>query len=405
MSVVAGLDLGTGKTCVAVGEVDEHGVAIAGVGTASSRGLRKGVIVHVESTVTAISKAVAEAEAMAGCQIRHVVASIGGAHLRGLTSHGVVAVRNGEVSGGDLRRVLDAARAVALPADREVLHVLPQEYVIDRQEGIKEPVGIAGVRLEAKVHIVTSQSAAAQTLIKCCRQAGLVVDDVLLGSLAAADAVLTPEEKDLGVALVDIGAGTADVVIFHAGAVKYTSTLPLGGGHLTNDIAAGLRTPTVEAEKIKQRYGCARAAGVDAHVSIEVPSVGDREPRIVRRRTLCEIIEPRVEEIFTLVEREIARSGYEESLASGVVLTGGTAQLDGIADAAEIIFRLPVRIGLPHHVTALEDLVTSPAHATAIGLVLAGGNGRGGVRMMPAAAAGVIGRTRERVTEWIRDFF
>jgi cell division protein FtsA len=405
MSAVAGLDLGTGKACVVVGEVDEHGVAVAGVGTAPSRGLRKGVIVHVESTVTAIRKAIAEAETMAGCQIRHVVASIGGAHLRGVTSHGVVAVRNGEVSSGDVRRVLDAARAVALPTDREVLHVLPQEYLIDEQEAIKEPVGIAGVRLEAKVHIVSSQVAAAQNLIKCCRQAGLAVDDVVLASLASADAVLTPEEKDLGVALVDIGAGTTDIVIFHAGAVRFTGTLPLGGGHLTNDIAAGLRTPTAEAEKIKQRYGWARAAAVDPHTAIEVPSVGDRDPRVLPRKVLCQIIEPRVEEIFMLVRREIARSGFEDGLASGIVITGGTALLGGLTEVAEGIFRLPVRVGLPHHVTALEDLVASPPYATAIGLVLSGGETGQGVRVRATPAAGVIGRARERMTEWLRDFF
>ncbi len=278
MPLVAGLDLGTWKTCVLVGNVTEHGIAVSGFGTAQSRGLRKGVVVHVESTVAAIRKAVAEAEAMAGCEIRHVVASVGGAHVRGLTSHGVVAVRNGEISDGDVNRVLDAAGAVALPAEREVLHVLPQEFIIDEQEGIKEPLGITGVRLEAKVHIVTAQMSAAQNLVKCCKHAGLAVDDVVLGPLASADAVLTPEEKDLGVALVDVGGGTTDLVIFHGGAVKHTAVLPLGGGHLTNDIAAGLRTPTVEAEKIKHRFGCARAANVPRHVSIEVPSVGDREP-------------------------------------------------------------------------------------------------------------------------------
>ncbi len=405
MGAVAALDLGTGQACVVVGEVDERGVALVGVGTAPSRGLRKGVIVDVESTVTSIQKAIAEAETMAGCQIRRVVTSIGGAHLRGVTSHGVVAVRNGEVSSGDVRRVLDAARAVALPADRQVLHVLPQEFLIDDQEGIKEPIGIAGVRLEAKVHIVTSQSAAAHTLIKCCRQAGLSVDDVSLGSLAAADAVLTPEERDLGVALIDIGAGTTDIVLFHGGSVRYSATLPLGGGHLTNDIAAGLRTPTAEAEKIKQRYGRARAAGIDDHASIEVPSVGDRDARILPHQVLCQIIEPRVEEIFSLVSREIGRSGFEDGLASGVVLTGGTALLDGIADVAEGIFRLPVRIGSPHHVTALEDLVASPSYAAAIGLILAGGDHARPVRRMAPHPTTMLGRTRERVTEWLRDFF
>ena len=403
--MVAALDLGTAKTCVVVGEVSERGIEVCGLGEAPSRGLRKGVIVHVESTVQAIRKAVAEAEQMARCEIRHVTVSIGGAHIRGLSSHGVVAVRNGEVSAGDLNRVLDAARAVALPAEREVLHVLPQEYIIDDQEGLREPVGIAGVRLEAKVHIVTSQVAAAQNLVKCCKQAGLVVDDVVLGALASADAVLTAEEKDLGVALVDVGAGTTDVVIFHGGAVRHTASLPLGGQHLTNDIAAGLRTPTVEAERIKQRFGCARAAVVERHVEIEVPSVGNRDPRVLSRHILCEIIEPRVEEIFQLVAREIIRSGYEEVLASGVVLVGGTVLLERIGDVAERVLRLPVRIGVPHHVSALADLVTSPIHATAIGLLLAGGNGGKPVRLHAARADGLLGRVRHRMEEWLRDFF
>ena len=404
-ALVAGLDLGTFKTCVVVGTVAPEGVEVIGLGTALSRGLRKGVIVNVESTVAAIRKAVAEAEAMAGCEIRQVVASVAGAHVRGLASHGVVAVRNGEVSSGDVGRVLDAAGAVALPADREVLHVLPQEFVIDDQDGIKEPLGMAGVRLEAKVHIVTAQVAAAQNVLKCCRQAGLVVDDMILEPLAAADAVLTPEEKDLGVALVDIGGGTTDVVIFHAGVVKYTAILPLGGTQLTNDIAAGLRTPTVEAEKIKQRFGCARAAKVPRHTEIEVPSVGEREPRVLSRHVLCEIIEPRVEEIFTLVGREILRSGYEDKLASGVVLTGGSALLDGVADVAEQVLRLPVRTGVPQHVTALADLVVSPLYATAIGLVLAGASGGRPSRVVPTRNNGFVGRARHRMTEWLRDFF
>jgi cell division protein FtsA len=363
--MVAALDLGTAKTCVVVGAVSERGIEVCGLGEAPSRGLRKGVIVHVQSTVQAIRKAVEEAEAMAGCEIRHVTASIGGGHIRGLSSHGVVAVRNGEVALGDLNRVLDAARAVAVPADREVLHVLPQEYIIDDQEGLKEPIGIAGVRLEAKVHVV----------------------------------------KELGVALVDVGAGTTDVVIFHGGAVRHTASLPLGGQHLTNDIAAGLRTPTAEAEKIKQRFGCARAAVVERHVEIEVPSVGNREPRVLSRHILCEIIEPRVEEIFQLVAREIIRSGYEEVLASGVVLVGGTVLLDHIEDVAEQVLRLPVRIGVPHHVHALADLVASPIHAASIGLLLAGGNGGKPVRLHAGRGDGLLGRVRHRMGEWLRDFF
>lgn len=404
-ALVAGLDLGTSKACVLVGGLSDHGIEVVGLGTSLSRGLRKGAIVHVDSTVAAIRKAVAEAEAMAGCEIRRVVASISGPSIRGLTSHGVVAVRNGEVSMGDVGRVLDAAGAIALPSDREVLHVLPQEFIIDEQDGIKEPVGMAGVRLEAMVHIVSTQAAAAANVIKCCRKAGLVVDDVVLEPLAAAEAVLTPEERDLGVALVDLGGGTTDVVIFHAGAVRYTAILPLGGAHLTNDIAAGLRTPTSEAEKIKQRFGCARAAKVPRETSIEVPGVGEREARVLSRRILCAIIEPRVEEIFSLVAREIARSGHEQSLASGVVLTGGTALLDGITDVAEEILHLPVRIGVPQHVTALADLVASPVYAAAIGLVHAGASGGRPARVVSTRDDGLLGRARHRMTEWLREFF
>jgi cell division protein FtsA len=404
-ALVAGLDLGTSKACVLVGDVSDRGVEVVGLGTAPSRGLRKGVIVHVDSTVAAIRKAVAEAEAMAGCAIHQVVASMAGAHVRGLTSHGVVAVRGGEVSAGDVDRVLDAARAVALPADREVLHVLPQEFIIDDQEGIKEPVGMAGVRLEAKVHIVTTKVSAAQNVLKCCKQAGLAVDDIVLAPLAAADAVLTPEEKDLGVALVDIGCGTTDVMIFHAGAVRHTAILPLGGAHLTNDIAAGLRTPTIEAEKIKQRFGCARAAKVPHHTAIEVPGVAEREPRVLSRHILCEIIEPRVEEIFTLVSREVIRSGYEGNLASGVVLTGGSALLDSVTDVAEAVLRQPVRIGVPQHVTALADLVGSPLYAAAVGLVLGVASGGRPGRGVSMRAHDLLGRVRHRMTEWLREFF
>jgi cell division protein FtsA len=404
-ALIAGLDLGTSKTTVLVGSVGDHGVDVLGLGTAPSRGLRKGVIVHLDSTVAAIQKAVAEAEAMAGCEVRNVVASISGAHIRGVTSHGVVAVRNGEVSASDIDRVLDAARAVALPADREVLHVLPQEFIIDDQEGIREPLGMAGVRLEAKVHIVTAQASASQNVLKCCRKAGLTVADVVLEPLAAADAVLTPEEKDLGVAMVDVGCGTTDVMLFHGGAVRHTAVLPLGGAHLTNDIAAGLRTPTVEAEKIKQRFGCARASKVPAHTSIEVPSVADREPRVLSRHILCEIIEPRVEEIFTLVSREIIRSGLEGSLASGVVLTGGTALLDSVGEVAEQVLRLPVRIGVPQHVMSLADLVATPAHAASIGLVVAGAMGGGLGRVTLTRDQGLIGRVRGRMTDWLREFF
>src|SRR5437879_3463090 len=325
--LVIGLDVGTYKIGVIVAEVVEGGVEVVGIGTAASRGLRKGVVVNIEKTVEAIRRAVEEAELMAACEIRSVIAGSAGSHIKGFNSHGVVAVRSREVASGDVERVVDAARAVALPTDQEVLHVLPQEFIVDDQDGIKQPVGMAGVRLEAKVHIITASVTSTQNIIKCCERSGLQVADLVLEPLAAAEAVVTPEERELGVALVDIGGGTTDIVVFHNGAVKHTAVLPIGGNHLTNDIATGLRTPFADAEKIKQRFGCALSNMVARTETIEVPSVGGRSPRILSRHILAEIIEPRVEEIFALVAREVARSGYEDILASGVVVTGGSTVL------------------------------------------------------------------------------
>ena len=371
--ILVGLDIGTTKICAIVSEVTEEGTLnIIGVGSSQSRGLRKGVVVDIESTVESIKKAVEEAELMAGCEIHTVYTGIGGAHIKGFNSHGVVAVKATEVSAGDLERVLDAARAVALPMDRQVVHVLPQEFVVDDQDGIKQPIGMAGVRLEAKVHIITASVTSTQNVVKCCERSGLSVADLVLEPLAAAEAVVTPEERELGVALVDIGGGTTDIVVFHNGAVKHTAVLPIGGNHLTNDIATGLRTPFADAEKIKQRFGCALSNMVARTETIEVPSVGGRSPRILSRHILAEIIEPRVEEIFALVAREVARSGYEDILASGVVVTGGSTVLEGVPELAEQVFHLPVRLGVPLSVGGLVDVVSSPMYATGVGLILHG---------------------------------
>ena len=399
--LVVGLDIGTYKVSAIVAEIGDDGIEIVGVGTAPSRGLRKGVVVNIDATVDSIGRAVAEAEVMAGCEIRTVYTGIAGAHVKSFNSHGVVAVKSAEVGSSDVDRVLNAARAVALPMDRQVVHVLPQEFIVDEQDGIKEPLGMAGVRLEAKVHIITASITSTQNILRCCQRSGLHVAGIVLEPLASAEAVLTPEERELGVTLVDVGGGTTDIVVFHNGAVKHTAVLPIGGSHLTNDIATGLRTPFAEAEKIKQRFGCAMSSMISRSDTIEVPSVGGRGPRILSRQILAEIIEPRVEEIFSLVSREVARSGFEEILASGVVVTGGSTILDGVPELAEQVFHLPVRRGVPLGVRGLVDVVASPMHATGVGLILFGlresGNG--------VAAGRLWGRMRQRVNEFLREFF
>ena len=404
--LVVGLDVGTYKIGVIVAELAEGGVEITGIGTAVSRGLKKGVVVNIEATVESIRRAVDEAELMAGCEIRTVIAGAAGSHLKGFNSHGVVAVKNREVAPGDVERVIDAARAVALPADREVLHVLPQEFIVDDQDGIKEPVGMAGVRLEARVHIVTGGVSSGQNLVKCCNRAGLHVRDVLGGPLAAAEAVLTPEERELGVALVDLGAGTTSVSVVHAGAIRHTAVLPVGGGHVTNDLAAALRTPFGEAERLKQRHGSALVQTAPVDQTIEVAGVGGREPHLLSRRALADVIEPRAEEMLLLVKHEIERAGCDGLLTSGLVLTGGGAALAGLTELTERVFHLPVRLGVPLHLTGLVDAVASPMYSTAVGLVLHGLRQQG-----PAAARGgdgvrgQIGVVRQRMVEWLREFF
>ena len=368
--IVVGLDVGTTKICAVVAAVDDDAKCeIIGIGTTPSKGLRKGVVINIDSTVASIKKAVEEAELMAGVPIQGVYAGIAGGHIKGFNSHGVVAVKTREVSKKDVERVIDAAQAVAMPLDREVIHILPQEYIVDDQDGIIDPLGMSGVRLEARVHIVTGAVTSAQNIIKSCHKAGLDVLDIVLEPLAAADAVLTEEEKELGVALVDIGGGTTDVAIFGDGSIKHTAVLALGGINLTNDIAYGLRTPATEADKIKRQYGCALVEMVEEDEIVEVLSVGGHKPRGISRIALAEIIEPRAEEFFDLINREILKSGYDDRIASGVVLTGGTVLLSGMTELAEQVFNLPVRRGLPMDIGGLVDVVNSPMYATAVGLV------------------------------------
>jgi len=367
--IIVGLDIGTTKIACIAGEVTEDGVDIIGIGTAPSRGLRRGVVVNIDATVQSIQQAVDEAENMAGCEISAVYAAISGAHVRGLNSHGIVAVKDKEVRDSDVARVIEAAKAVAIPADREVLHVLPQQYVVDDQDGIRDPLGMAGVRLEAKVHIVTTAVSSAQNVVKCANRCGLEVADIVLEPLASAQAVLDEDEKELGVALVDVGGGTCDIAVYCDGAIVHTGVLPLGGGHVTNDIATVLRTPLDSAEKIKKKYGIASRSFVEDGETMEVPSVGGRGPRVVPRLRLVEVIEPRIEEIFEHVKKELIRSGYCDALAAGVVLTGGATAMEGVAEVAELVLGLPTRRGIPGKVGGLVDVVKSPAYSTGVGLV------------------------------------
>lgn len=403
-SLVVGLDIGTTKICTVVGEVASGQANIIGIGTFPSKGIRKGVVINIESTVQSIKKAVEEAELMADCHITSVYAGIAGGHIKGINSHGVIAVKNREITSNDVKRVIDAASAVAIPMDREVIHIIPQEFIVDDQDGIKDPVGMSGVRLEGRVHIVTGAITSAQNIVKCANRAGLDVDDIVLEQLGSSDAVLTPEEKELGAAIVDIGGGTTDLVIFSSGAIKHTAVFALAGNHITNDISVGLRTPVEEAEKIKIRYGCALASLVRKDETIEVPSVGGRKPRILSRQTLAEIIEPRVEEILSLVRDELVKMGYGNLLASGVILTGGSAILEGIPELAEQVFNLPVRRGTPIGIGGLVDLVNSPIYATGVGLVLYGSRHMAQSRFK-VGEGNVFRKVTQRMKEWIGEFF
>ena len=370
--IIVGLDIGTTKICAVVGDVSPDGVEIIGMGSHPSEGLRKGVVINIEHTVNSIKEAIEEAETMAGCEISSVYAGIAGGHIKGFNTPGVIALKEKEVTKKDIDRVIEAASAVAIPMDREVIHTLVQEFIVDDQDGILDPLGMAGVRLEAKVHIVTGAVTSAQNIIKCANKAGLDVYDIVLESIASSEAVLTKEERNLGSALIDFGGGTTDMALFSRGAIKHTSVLALGGDNLTYDIAVGLRTPKLDAEKIKIKYGCAVSSMIGKDEIVEVPGVGGRKPRTLSRQILGEILEPRVEEIFALIHGELERSGYQERAGSGVVVTGGSAELPGVSEIAEQIFNAPARVGYPEGIVGLTDLVNKPMYATAVGLVLYG---------------------------------
>ncbi len=405
--IVVGLDVGTSKICAVVGEIAEAGVHVIGIGTHPSQGLRKGVVVNIEATVASIKRAVEEAELMAGVDISHVYVGIAGGHIHSLNSPGVIAVKGREVDDEDVARVIEAAKAVAIPTDREVIHTLPQEFVVDDQGGILDPRGMTGVRLEAKVHIITAATSAMQNLVKCCNRAGLDVLGVTLESLASAEAVLSQDEKDLGAILIDFGGGTTDTAVFAGGAIRHTSVLPLGGFNLTKDIAIGLRTPDSAAEKIKRRHGVCLVSRVGRDDTIEVEQTGGRKPRVMARQILAEIIEARVEEIFSLTDNEIARHGLKEKASSGLVLTGGSSMIEGAVELAEQVFNLPTRIGLPVGVSGLTDVIASPAYSTAVGLVLHGArqeDGGGRTRRVKETPQS-LNRLLAKFRDWLKEAF
>jgi cell division protein FtsA len=403
-NVVSGVDVGTSKVCALIGERRPEGAAaVLGYGVVPCTGLRRGVVVNIEATVEALRAATAEAEKAAGARVNSAVIGVAGAHIRGLNSHGIVAVRGGEVGPRDVERVIEAARAVSIPLDRQVLHILPQQFAVDDQDGVRDPLGMAGVRLEARIHIVTAGQSYGQNLYKCCERSGVSACEFMFEPLASADAALFPEERELGVALIDIGGGTTDIIVFHNGAVMHTAVLPVGGNHLTSDVAAGLRTPLTDAERLKVIYGVATNQVVGRDEMVPVPGVGGREPRDISRRLLGEIIEPRMEEIFAMAQRELFRSGVADSLDSGIVLAGGTSLLEGTQELAERIFNLPVRRGLPVNLQGMPEELMKPMFTTAAGLLLHAVDGRahtnGRVRY------GKWGRLRSRVSDWVRDFF
>jgi len=401
-NLIVGLDIGTTKICCVVGELSQGEVNVIGIGTHPSIGLRKGVVVNIEATVDSIKKAVEEAELMSGCEISSVYTGIAGGHITGFNSRGIVAIKGPEITEIDVERVIDAARAVAIPMDREVIHVLPQEYIVDEQAGIQNPVGMAGVRLEAKIHIVTGAVTSAHNIVKCCNRSGLDVCDIVLESLASGEAVLTGEEKELGTALLDLGGGTTDLAIFSDKNIRHTFVLALGGNNLTNDIAIGLRAPHADAEKIKTRYGTCLSKSVSADDMIEVPGMGGREARKLPRQILGEILEPRMEEIFTLAKREVYRAGLENSIPSGLVLTGGTSLLEGTTEIAESVFNLQTRLGKPQGITGLVDVVNNPMYATGVGLVLYGAKNQT-EKKFRIRDAHIFNRIVTQMKRWFKD--
>ena len=407
--LIVGLDVGTTKICAIAAEVTHADrLEVIGVGTAPSRGLRKGVVVNIDATVEAIRRAVEEAEQRAGVEISSVYAGVAGGHIRGVNSRGVVAVsgKSREVSALDVERALEAAKAINLPPDREIIHALPQAFIVDDQDGIREPLGMSGVRLEVEVHLVTGAVTSVQNVVRSVNRAGLAVQDIVLEPLASAEAVLSPDEKELGILLIDIGGGTTDAALFRDGAIWHTVILPLGGDHITNDIAVGLRTPSADAEELKKRYGCALTALVREDETIDVPSVGGRKPRQLSRQILSEIVQPRVEEIFTLIARDLAKAGLDDAPTAGIVITGGTSILEGIPELAEQVFDLPVRRGSPAPAGGLADVVRSPIYSTGFGLALYGlrGRARGGAPF-DDTDGNLFTRIRRRMSEWFSDLF
>ncbi|HXF18033.1 MAG TPA: cell division protein FtsA [Burkholderiales bacterium] len=372
-NLIVGLDIGTSKIAAIVAEMKtEGGFEVVGMGSSPSRGLKKGVVVNIESTVNAIQRALEEAELMADCKIRDVWTGIAGSHIRSFNSHGMVAIKDREVAQSDVDRVVETAKAIPIPTDQQILHVLNQEFVIDGQEDVREPLGMSGVRLEVKVHIVTGAVSAAQNIMKCVRRCGLEVNDLILQPLASSMAVLSEDEKDLGVCLVDIGGGTSDIAVFTQGAIRHTAVIPIAGDQITNDIAMALRTPTKEAEEIKRRYGCALRELADPQEMVEVPGVGERGSKKMSRQTLAEVVEPRVEELYSLVQAELRRSGFEELLSSGIVITGGSAGMQGMVELGEEVFHMPVRLGLPSYAGGLAEVIRNPRYSTGVGLLMAG---------------------------------
>ncbi len=403
--IVVGLDIGTSKIVAIVAELkSEGGFEIIGMGSHPSRGLKKGVVVNIETTVNAIQRALEEAELMADCKIREVYTGIAGNHIKSFNSQGMVAIKDKEVAQMDIDRVIETAKAVQIPNDQQILHVLNQEFIIDGQEDVREPLGMSGVRLEVKVHIVTGAVSAAQNIVKCVRRCGLEVNDLILQPLASSVAVLSEDEKDLGVCLVDIGGGTTDMAVFTHGAIRHTAVIPIAGDQITNDIAMALRTPTKDAEDIKQRYGCALSQLADPQEMVDVPGVGDRSTRQLSRKTLAEVIEPRVEELYSLVQAELRRSGYEELLSSGVVLTGGSSAMQGMVELGEEIFHMPVRIGMPQYAGGLAEVVRNTRYATGVGLLIAGADEhrqRDAARMHVSSFQQVL----ERMKNWFTGNF
>ena len=397
--MLVGLDIGTSKVVAIVAEMGiNDGIEIVGIGSHPSRGLKKGVVVNIESTVQSIQRAVEEAELMAGCQIHSAYVGIAGSHVRSLNSQGIVAIRDREVFQPDIDRVIDAARAVPVPADQKMLHILPQEFIIDDQDGVKDPLGMSGVRLESKVHMVTCAVNAAQNIEKCIRRCGLHTEEIVLEQLASARAVLTEDEKELGVCLVDIGGGTTDIAVFLDGSIRHTAVIPIAGDQVTNDIAMALRTPTPHAEEIKIKYACALASLANENETIKVPSVGGRNDRELSRQALAEVVEPRYDELFTLIQAELRRSGYESQMAAGVVLTGGTAKMEGSVELAEEIFHMPVSLGKPYGISGLADIVKNPIYSTAVGLLLYGAERHSEDLVMPHSAA--MGSVVDKLKSW-----